>query len=130
MPEFDKIRDSGERQEFETGSKRDTRKGKGRFDLITPWGLKRLAKHYEGGSDKYGDYNWELGQPIMRYLDSAERHINDLKMALRTGEMTEDHASAVVWNMLCWIHMEECLELGYYSKSLDNRPEPYKTEWS
>ena len=128
MPEFDNIKDSGERQEFSTGSKRDTRKGKGRFDLITPWGLRRLALHYEGGADKYGDYNWELGQPIMRYLDSAERHINDLKIALRTGEITEDHAAAVCWNMLSYIHMEEGLANGYYGKDLDDRPKPYKVK--
>lgn len=125
MPDFDEIRDSGERQEFGTGSVRDTREGKGRYDLITPWGLKRVALHYENGSRKYGDRNWELGQPIMRYLDSAERHIEDLKEALLTGERVEDHAAAVCWNMLAYMHMEEGLEKGFYNKELDDRPKPY-----
>ena len=30
------IKDSGKREEFQTGSRRDTREGKGRFDLFPP----------------------------------------------------------------------------------------------
>ena len=41
------LEDSGERQQFDTGAVRDPAKGKGRYDLITPHGLKRLALHYE-----------------------------------------------------------------------------------
>ena len=124
--EFLDIQDSGKREEFNTGSVRDTRNGKGRFDLITPFALKRLAQHYENGSVKYGDRNWEKGQSIMRYLDSAERHINDLKIALLLGEQTEDHASAVVWNMMGYIHTEEMLRIKKLPKELDDRPNKYE----
>jgi len=71
MPELDAVKDSGAREEFDTGSKRDTRKGRGRYGLITPIALKRLAQHYENGAAKYGDRNWEKGQPVSRYLGSA-----------------------------------------------------------
>lgn len=123
---FKPIQDSGKRQEFDTGSVRDTREGKGRFDLITPFAMRRVARHYEGGAIKYNDRNWEKGLPIMRYLDSAERHINDLKAAILLGEQTEDHAAAIAWNMLCFIHTEEMLKIGRLPKELDDRPEPYK----
>jgi len=123
---FKPIQDSGKRQEFDTGSVRDTRSGKGRFDLVTPFALRRVARHYEGGSVKYGDRNWEKGQPIMRYLDSAERHINDLKAALLLGEQSEDHAAAIAWNMMGFMHTEEMLKIGRLPKELDDRPEPYK----
>ncbi len=123
---FKSIQDSGKRQEFDTGSVRDTRDGKGRFDLISPFAMYRIAKHYEGGAVKYGDRNWEKGQPIMRYLDSAERHINNLKAALLLGKQTEDHAAAIIWNMMGYIHTEEMLKINRLPIELDDRPKPYK----
>ena len=59
--EWETVMDSGERQEFSTGSVRDTRKGKGRFDLLPPKAIRRLAVHFESGAIKYGDRNWEKG---------------------------------------------------------------------
>jgi hypothetical protein len=87
-------RDSGVREEFKTGSRRDTREGKGRFDLIPPGPLRRLAQLYERGAQKYGDHNWQKGQPLSRYLDSAYRHL----VAVAEGQEDEDHLAAVAWN--------------------------------
>lgn len=112
------VKDSGERQEFETGSRRDLQKGKGRFDLIPTLPMRRLARHYEAGAVKYGDRNWEKGQPLMRYLDSAERHLNMLK----SGDLTEDHAAAAAWNMFSYMHTLAAIEAGLLPKSLDDRP--------
>lgn len=53
MTKFDKVKDSGKRENFTTGSRRDTRVGKGRFDLLPPKCIMRLAKHYENGATKY-----------------------------------------------------------------------------
>lgn len=44
---------------------------------------------------KYADRNWEKGMKFSRYLDSAERHINQYKK----GDDSEDNLSAVVWNI-------------------------------
>ena len=44
--QYDEVKDSGERQEFNTGSRRDTCVGKGRYDLISPVALRRLARHF------------------------------------------------------------------------------------
>ena len=107
-------KDSGKRAQFETGAVRDTNTGKGRFDLITPIGLKRLAQLYERGAVKYGARNWEKGIPLWRYLDSAERHLNDFK----SGDRAEDHLAAVAWNVMGYIHTEELIRRGELPPSL------------
>lgn len=112
------IKDSGKRESFETGSRRDTREGKGRFDLLPPRAITRLAKHFEDGSKKYGDRNWEKGQPLSRYLDSAMRHLFKFSQGLRD----EDHLIAAAWNLLCLAETEERLQEGELTAALDDLP--------
>ncbi len=113
---FDSVLDSGERQEFETGSVRDSRAGKGRFDLIPSYSLKRLAQHFENGAVKYGDRNWQKGQPLSRYLDSAIRHL----YSYLEGSRDEDHMAAVAWNAMALIWTEEQIRLGRLPEHLDD----------
>jgi hypothetical protein len=111
------LADSGEREEFNGGAVRDVRTGKGRFDLVTPIGLARLAGVYERGAKKYSPRNWEKGMPISRCLDSAERHINDYKMIkayAREGmdlppqvNPHEDHLAQAAWNLFAAMHFED-----------------------
>lgn len=115
---FGHVNESGEREEFDTGSVRDTRKGKGRYDLISTHGLRRLAVHYENGAVTYGDDNWQKGQPVSRFLDSAMRHINQY----RAGDRSEDHLSAVSWNALAAVHMEEEVAAGRLPATLCDVP--------
>jgi len=115
---FDKVKDSGERRNFKTGSVRDIRTGKGRFDLISPIALRRLAQHLENGAVKYGDRNWELGQPLAGYLDSAIRHLIDFL----EGKRDEDHLSAGAWNIFSAIHTEEMICRGVLPKELNDLP--------
>lgn len=110
------IKDSGRREEFSTGSRRDTREGKGRFDLLPPAGLARLARHFEVGAKKYGDSNWKKGQPASRFMDSALRHA----FKHLAGERDEDHLIAAVWNLLCLADQDERLKLGQMPKELDD----------
>ncbi len=116
---YDQVKDSGKRQEFLTGSKRDTQDGKGRYDLISPISLRRLARHFENGAKKYGDRNWELGQPLTRYLDSAIRHI----YCYLEGKKDEDHAIAGAWNLLALVHTEEMIRRGLLPKELNDLPD-------
>lgn len=118
---WNSVKDSGKREEFSTGSKRDSRDGKGRFDLIPPYALLRLAKHYENGSRKYGDRNWEKGQSLGRYLDSALRHLNCVSMGLND----EDHLAAAAWNVLAIIESQKRIDLGLLSKELDDLPKTF-----
>lgn len=94
------VKDSGERRQFDTGSVRDTRKGKGRFDLIPPEFLQALAELYEAGADKYGDRNWEKGQPLSSTYDSAMRHMNRWAQ----GYEDEPHLIQAIWNLIAiWV---------------------------
>lgn len=107
MPAFDSVRDSGKRQEFSTGSVRDTAEGKPRLDLIPPLLLRRLGQHFANGAKKYGDNNWQLGQPLSRYYGSAFNHL----LCVKEGKEDEDHLSAAIWNLqaLMWT-LEEIRE--------------------
>ena len=97
------LKDSGKREEFPTGSRRDVRSGKGRYDLLSPATLRRDASLLERGAAKYGDRNWEKGQPESRLFDSAFRHL----MYHLAGDRTEDHLAAVRWNVGAIMHFEE-----------------------
>jgi Domain of unknown function (DUF5664) len=98
-------KDSGDREEFDTGSRRDTREGKGRYDLLPSGAIKRIAQLYERGAEKYGDRNWELGQPRDRFIDSMLRH----GFAVSNGDVDEDHIAAVAWNAMAIIELDERL---------------------
>ena len=98
-------RDSGEREEFPTGSRRDTQTGKPRYDLIGHEGLTRLAGLMERGAAKYGPSNWRLGQPVSRYYASAFRHL----IQWASGNRDEDHLSGVVFNIFGIMHIEDTL---------------------
>jgi len=119
---FDTVQDSGDRTDFGTGSVRDRRTGKGRYDLIPPIALKRLAQHFENGAVKYGDRNWEKGQPVSSYVDSAIRHL----FTFLEGDGSEDHLAAAAWNALCAIHTEQKIRSGELDSQLWNLPFPLK----
>jgi len=111
-------KDSGQRQNFTSGAVRDTQTGKGRYDLLSPLTIKRLAQLYERGAIKYEPRNWEKGIPISRYVDSGIRHFfNYLE-----GERTEDHPAAVMWNAGGIIHTEEMIKRGLLPKELNDMP--------
>ena len=115
---FKDVKDSGKRQNFSTGSVRDTNDNKPRFELITPIALYRIAMHYTNGAKKYGDDNWAKGQPLRRYIESAERHLWKEKM----GYIDEDHAAAFIWNGLAYLHTKMMIEVGDLPEELDNMP--------
>jgi len=112
------LKDSGKREKFNSGAVRDTRENKGRYDLISPIALRRLAVVYEKGTKKYSDRNWERGMPIGRYLDSAIRHIQQYI----EGYREEDHLAQSVWNLFCVLHTEEMIKRGLLPKELDDLP--------
>lgn len=87
----------GKRTEYDSGALRSDRTGRGRYDLISPHGLKRLAIQYEEGGIQKGERNWEQGFPISRALCSTIGHLMDqLK-----GDRSEDHYAAAVWQLFC-----------------------------
>ena len=58
-----------------------------------------VAKHFEEGAKKYGEYNWQKGIPVNCYIDSAVRHY----LKWLRGDKDEPHDRAFVWNILCCI---------------------------
>lgn len=110
------VKDSGKREDFDTGSRRDTRDGKGRFDLLPFYAIQRLARVYENGARKYKDHNWRLGQPCSRYLDSALRHL--CKAA--SGWKDEDHFAQAMWNIAGIIETQKMIELNKLPSNLDD----------
>lgn len=97
------INDGGSRMDYGTGAVREDKVGKGRFDLISPIGMRRLAEWYELGAYKYAPRNWEMGVSITHCMDSLLRHA----FKYLAGDNSEDHLSAVAWNAFAIMHMEE-----------------------
>lgn len=147
-----KVKDTGNRTKFETGSHKDLAKGRGRFDLLpldtlaiiymneydntqvmkflslvdkalkAPEVLakmhllsnavvyfidmfldislevvvKKLAVLYEAGAEKYEARDWEKGRPMEVFINSTLRHF----FQYLNKEDDEDHATAVVWNLV------------------------------
>lgn len=99
-------KDSGVRAEYGSGMVRDTQEGKARFELMFPVGvpykdqfLTRFAELLARGAEKYSDRNWEKAtgdEEMERFKSSAIRHL----MQWAAGETDEDHAAAVVFNLL------------------------------
>lgn len=99
-------KDSGSRANFGNGGVRDTQEGKARFDLLLPVTvpyehqlLHRWACLMERGGRKYDDRNWEQfsdQEALDRAKASALRH----HIQWTTGETDEDHAAAVLFNIM------------------------------
>lgn len=101
-----------------TGSVRDSRRGKGRMDLIPPEPLLLMAKHLELGAEKYGDRNWEKGQPVSWYIDSGFRHL----MQYMRGDTNEDHLVSAFVNMAMALATRERIRYGTLPDHLMDTP--------
>lgn len=111
-------KDSGKREEYDSGMVRDTQDGKPRFDLLIPLDVPysdqfftRVAELLGRGAEKYSDRNWEKASgsaELDRFKSSAHRHL----MQWITGESDEDHAAAVVFNLLAYETIKWKLDNG------------------
>lgn len=111
-----KTKDSGARQDYSSGMRRDLQDGKADFYLLLPKGipyneqlLTRWAELMERGREKYGSRNWELAcseEELDRFKSSAMRHF----MQWVTGETDEDHAAAVMFNLMAAEYVKHKLE--------------------
>lgn len=109
-------KDSGEREEYVSGMRRDIQSGKPRFDLLLvddqPYDrqfLTRFARLLERGAEKYGERNWQLAnsnEELVRFKASAHRHF----MQWSCGESDEDHMAAVAFNLMAYEYVKWKLE--------------------
>ncbi len=98
MSDF-QIKDSGDRIQFESGMVRDTEDDKVDYTymLAGPM-LDRYCVHLEKGAVKYGKENWLLADDqaaLDRYERSLFRHV----IQYLRGDRSEDHASAIIFNV-------------------------------
>jgi hypothetical protein len=91
------------RHEYDTGAVRSADCDNIRYDLITPIGLRALAKTYAEGAEKFGAFNWENGMPVTDLLNHAIAHIYNFL----GGDRSEDHLAHAAWNVLGAIHSLE-----------------------
>ena len=91
-----KIKDSGNRREFDSGALRDMEGNKGRMDLLMWQGIIELSKHCEQGAIKYGPNNVDKGIPFSSLIDSGARHL----AKFIAGEDDENHLVAACWNLM------------------------------
>ena len=117
-------KDSGDRRKFNTGAQRDVVVGKGRYDLISPIMIERLAKLLQRGAEKYNDRNWEKGMPLSVYMDSGMRHL----FKFLEGHRDEDHLIAAIWNLQALLHIEEMIKRGKLSEELLDLPNYVRNE--
>ena len=111
-------KDSGQRQEYASGMRRDLQDGKPNFALITPLHvpfneqmLTRWAALMERGAKKYGNRNWEKAgsvEELERFKASAFRHFMQWLCGANDGE---DHAAAVYFNIQCAEYVERKIEM-------------------
>lgn len=124
------VKDSGERQSFETGMVRDTSEGKGSPSSLPFNAITRLSKHLElGCRNKYPKNNYKLGSPASRFFDSAFRHL--IAWAANT-DPSEDHLAACLFNVAGIIELEEGIKNGMHDPKLMDmpwkHPNPYKNQ--
>jgi hypothetical protein len=122
------VKDSGKRQEFESGMVRDTNENKSRPDLVRDGPMfQRWIRQVTLGAFKYKPRNWmqATGEPeLLRFLESADRHFN-IWFTYRsfginiedpenptTEPLKEDHAAAVFFNINGVEYVKERIDSG------------------
>lgn len=112
------LKDSGQRESFDTGAVRDTQDDKPRPDLISPYFLLRLGRWLGLGAKKYDERNWEKGISNSRCMASLKRHL----AGYERGLTDEDHLAAVAFNVMAMVHNEEMVKLKLLPDSLMDLP--------
>lgn len=93
------VKDSGVREQFDSGMVRDTTEGKTDYALVLDGPMfKRWATHLTKGAIKYAKRNWMQANgdaELERFKESALRHF----IQWYYGDRDEDHAAAVFFNI-------------------------------
>lgn len=94
---------------FKSGATRSEDAEEERYDLISPFAMKRLAVIYSEGAETHGDSNWEKGVPLDATLNHLERHLQMWKMEKKSGNKLgkDDHMAKVAWGAFAILHYEE-----------------------
>jgi hypothetical protein len=93
----------GVTEKFGTGAVRSDAVEEFRYDLVSPIGLREVARACAEGAAKYSDFNWERGMPVHDLLNHAIAHV----YAFLSGDRSEPHLGHAAWNLLSAIHSHE-----------------------
>lgn len=102
-------KDSGERQNYDSGMRRDTDENKPRFDLVYQPLFKRWAELMQRGAVKYTANNWQKAnslEELARFKASAYRHFFSW---FNDENPEEDHAAGVLFNIAAVEYLKEKL---------------------
>ena len=88
---------------FESGAQREALEHEVRYDLISPFGLARLAQTYAGGAMKYSDHNWRKGMPFSSLMNHVLNHLT----LYQQDEGGEDHLAHAAWGLFAMMEFEE-----------------------
>ncbi len=94
---------AGTTAKFGTGAVRSDTVEAFRYDLVSPIGLREVARACAEGAVRYSDYNWEQGMPVHDLLNHAIAHIYQFL----SGDRSEPHLGHAGWNLLAAIHSHE-----------------------
>jgi len=94
---------AGTTAKFGTGAVRSDSVEEFRYDLVSPIGLREVARACAEGAEKYGDWNWEKGMPVHDLLNHAIAHVYQFL----EGDRSEPHLGHAAWNLLAAIHSEK-----------------------
>jgi|TARA_R110000824_G_scaffold71409_2_gene182737 hypothetical protein len=100
---------SEELRDFGTGATRSKDADAERYDLISPYALRRVATIMAEGAKTHGEANWEKGVPLDATLNHLERHLQLWKMEQKSGKKidSDDHMAKVIWGAMAICHYEE-----------------------
>lgn len=93
------VKDSGARQEYGSGMRRDIEEDKPDLTYLVEMEMaERYCYHLAKGAKKYGRNNWQLAnsqEEIDRFGRSLLRHV----WQYLAGEVDEDHTAAIIFNV-------------------------------
>jgi len=119
-------KNSGNNKTGESWMIREVKLWKPRYDLIPLDQLKRLAELYSRWAEIYWDRNWEKWrwEDLDMFKQSAFRHF----IQWQNWEDDEDHASAVIWNIMWYEHCKNEELNGF--KRYDKSNPPIDDKWN
>jgi len=92
-----------DRLTFEGGAQREAALADLRYDLIPAGPLRRLARRYDHGAQKYGAQNYVSGLPYYNMFNHIMEHLQKYN----TCDYSEDHLAAAAWGLFTLMFFEE-----------------------
>lgn len=93
--------------------------GKPQFSLIPQEALLEVAKVFTYGAEKYGVFNYSNGMEYLRYIDAAQRHINQWLRGEDIDESETNHLSNAIASLMMVLDNQKT------NKGIDNRNKIY-----